>query len=611
MSHIVNATLTIAGNSGITDFFSLTISEVMNGHHSFNVNLPLHITEGTNQTMRKSHELVGESFYVELIDQIKRTYKFEGVITNVQFVKSAPHEMSLNIMGMSPTIVLDDHEMTKSFLDKDLTTIFKEVISKYTIQSRVESKPIHAGKLEYCVQYRETPFQFINRLTSEYGEWFYYNGEKLMVGQFQSVNTQKLILGDELYSYGFNMNAVPLKDNAKSYDYIKNETFESKSQHDKVKKPDPFTDKLISNSEKLFSQEGKDIFDPIFRNKKELEKKQEYFKAGLIASMQVLTGNSANHNLHVGSIVDIVGTEMVKSGKVSKAKEFNIGKYIITSITHTVGREGDYMNNFNAIPEKLVHPPLDGHRQKPIAYRQVAEVVDNKDKDSIGRVKVRFPWMESKEKTPWIRVSSAHAHEDRGMYFIPEIGDEVLIDFEGGNADCPIVLNSLYHGKAKPSKWYDKDNNIKAIRTKGGNEIVFTDKKGKESVEIFNTDKTNIITLTMEGQKLIRIESEGDIVLEATNIKMKADNISMKASNDLKTQSKTFANKSTDMKFDAQNELSMASTNFESKSKAGTKIESGATCEVKAADTKIEGSAKLDLKGGAMASLSGGMVKIN
>jgi uncharacterized protein involved in type VI secretion and phage assembly len=603
--------MTIAGQSGISDFFSLSISEVMNGHHSFNVSIPLHIIEGTNQTMRKSHELIGESFHVELSDELKRSYKFDGIITNINFIKSAPHEMSLNIIGMSPTIVLDDHEFTKSFLDKNLSFVFKDVVSKYTIQSKVKCNPIHSEKISYSVQYRETPFQYINRLTSEYGEWFYYNGEKLIIGKFESVNTQKLVLGDELYSYGFNMQATPLKDSSKSYFYVKNETFESSSQHKKVKKPDPFTTKLVSNSEKLFSQKGSDILEPKFKTKKELEKYQEYFKAGLISSMQVLHGNSSNHMLHVGSIVDIVGTEMIKVGKVSRAKEFNIGKYIVTSISHSVGREGDYMNNFSAIPAKLVHPASDGNRKKPTAFKQIAEVIDNKDKENMGRIVVRFPWMESNEKSPWLRVSTSHAHKDRGVYFIPEIGDEVLVDFEGGDADCPIVISSLFHGKAKPAKWYDKDNNIKAIRTKSGNELVFFDKKGKEAIEIFNSEKTNIITLTMEGQKLIRIESAGDIELEAKNINMKADNISMNAKKDLKTQSTKFENKSTDMNFNAQKGLKMTSTNFESKANASTKIESGATCDVKAASTKVEGSAKLDLKGGAMASLTGGIVKIN
>jgi len=630
VAHIVNAKMTIAGISGIEDFFSININETVQGHHSFSVNLPLHIIEGDNQTMQKSHELIGKNFLVELTDQQKLKYKFEGIITTINFSKSAPHQMALQISGMSPTILLDDHEVAKSFSEKDLKGIFNDVINNYSVKSICKVNPMFTEKLDYCVQYRETTYNFIRRLVSEYGEWFYFNGEKIVIGKLDSADTVKIKLGDGLHNYGYNLNAIPLKDNGSTYNYVKDEIYYSESQHDTIKNLDPFSQKVFKSSEEIFNQEGNDVYEPKFQTKKSLEAKQALFKSGLVAGLQTLTGNSSNHNLHVGTTIDITGTEMIKTGSISKAVEFNIGKYVITGISHSIGREGNYNNNFSAIPHSLINPPFDSRYIKPKASKQIAEVVDNKDSDNIGRIQVRFPWMTSEEKTPWIRIMMPHAHSERGIYFIPEIGDSVIVDFENGDPDCPIVMGSLYHGNAKPAKWYNENNDLKAIMTKSGNELLFNDESGNETIQIFNKDQENMITLTLEGSKKIRIESTGYIEIQADkDISLKADNIEMTANkkislncNDLEGAIGNNTKIDTGSNYElsaGMNAKINAGTNCEVSSGMDTKIEAGANlkcsgtmgAEVKGLNTKIDGSAMLELKAGAMAKLTGAMVKIN
>ena len=630
MANIITAEMTIAGNAGINDFFSINIQESCHGHHTFSVSLPLHVIEGPNQTMRKSHEIIGENFLVELTDRVNLKYKFEGIITNVNFTKSAPHQMSLNISGMSPSVLLDDHEIVRSYTDMKLEDIVKDVIKNYHIKSSFIVKPLFKDKIPYCVQYRETPFQFLRRLAAEYGEWFYYNGEKIIFGELKSNSTEKIVLGDGLHNYGFHMTAMPLKDVGSVYDYISDQVYSSKSQHDKSKNLDPYTKKILDNSVKMFGHEGNDFFDPNFRSKKQLEKRQEVTKAGLISGLQTLTGNSSYHTIHIGTTIDVVGTEMIKAGSISKAVEFNLGKYSITRISHNISREGDYQNSFDAIQHKLIHPPSDLKSSKPIATKQVAEVVDNKDPENMGRIQVKFHWMESKEKTPWIRVITAHASSDRGMYFVPEEGDSVMIDFENGDPNCPIVIGSLYHGKAKPSKWYNDKNDVKAIMTKSGNELLFIDESGKETIKIFNKDEENMITLTMDESKRIKIESTGYIEIQADkDLTMKADNITISANkkinmecNDLEeaiANNKTVdtgnnyelsAGMNAKVNAGSNYELS-AGMNAELSAGMNLKCSGGTAAEVKALNTKVEGSAMLDLKAGAMANLTGAMVKIN
>ena len=60
----------------------------------------------------------------------------------------------------------------------------------------------------------------------------------------------------------------------------------------------------------------------------------------------------------------------------------------------------------------------------------IAIVTNNKDPDNLGRIKIEFPWLSDKDESPWARILTPMAGNDRGMYFLPEINDEVLVAFE-------------------------------------------------------------------------------------------------------------------------------------------------------------------------------------
>jgi len=108
----------------------------------------------------------------------------------------------------------------------------------------------------------------------------------------------------------------------------------------------------------------------------------------------------------------------------------------------------------------------------------------------LGRIKVKFPWLES-EETIWIRLLTPHAGQDRGWYAIPEIGDEVLVGYEFGNPRYPVALGALYNkDSAPPATAGTSENNIKLFRTKGGNQIEINDESGAEAISITTKDGT-------------------------------------------------------------------------------------------------------------------------
>ena len=92
-------------------------------------------------------------------------------------------------------------------------------------------------------------------------------------------------------------------------------------------------------------------------------------------------------------------------------------------------------------------------------------VTNNQDPDKLGRVKVRFPWLSDEDESQWARMLTPMAGDNRGMYFIPEVDDEVLVAFEQGDMRFPYILGALWNGEDKPPDGVDE--NIKSPRIDG------------------------------------------------------------------------------------------------------------------------------------------------
>ena len=121
------------------------------------------------------------------------------------------------------------------------------------------------------------------------------------------------------------------------------------------------------------------------------------------------------------------------------------GSYFITRVTHTIS-EGGYLTSFevNTVPGASVPDSLDGFGPSGLAPRSDASVVvglvmDNQDPDGLGRVKINLPGRRKRRSGHWARVASPMAGGGRGMFFLPEKDDEVLVAFEQGDITRPYI----------------------------------------------------------------------------------------------------------------------------------------------------------------------------
>ncbi len=145
-------------------------------------------------------------------------------------------------------------------------------------------------------------------------------------------------------------------------------------------------------------------------------------------------------------------------------------------------------------------------------------VKDTKDPEKLGRVQVSLQGFGPELKLPWVRLLQPIASSSSGTFFLPEVGDEVVV-LRGDmtNVDAMVVLGAVYNGKAKPKNPdADGKNAIKQILTKAGNELTFRDKSGAEGIDIVVAGQKVKITMDKKGGSVV-IETDKEITLKATN----------------------------------------------------------------------------------------------
>lgn len=145
----------------------------------------------------------------------------------------------------------------------------------------------------------------------------------------------------------------------------------------------------------------------------------------------------------------------------------------------------------------------------------VGIVTDNKDPDGLGRVKVRFPWRENPDESHWARIAVPMAGKERGIWFLPEKGDEVLVACDDEKIEHPYILGSLWNGEEPPPTTNaDGKNDIRMIHSRSGHEIVFDD-GARGRIEIHLKDDSRVVRLDPDGI-VIKDDSGNSIEISST-----------------------------------------------------------------------------------------------
>jgi len=192
-------------------------------------------------------------------------------------------------------------------------------------------------------------------------------------------------------------------------------------------------------------------------------------------------------------------------------------------------------------------------------------VTNNKDEEGMGRVKVSYPWREGSQESYWARIATLAAGAHRGVFWLPEVGDEVLLAFDKGDIHHPFILGALWNGQDRPPDTNaDGENNTKLTRSRCGHQITMFDKSGEERLEI----------KTKGGHKILLDDKAGSARVE------------------IKDSS-------------GMNKLVIDTV------QNGLTIESGMNLKIKSQTIDIEAGASMSIKASGTLTLRGALVQIN
>lgn len=226
------------------------------------------------------------------------------------------------------------------------------------------------------------------------------------------------------------------------------------------------------------------------------------------------------------------------------------GTYHVTKVEHRYRRDGfrTYFEAGDRTPTSLVdtlgrYPAAPFPGSFSYTGLVVGQVTNINDPDSMGRAKVRFPGLSSQQESDWARVLGLGGGAERGQVFLPEVGDEVLVGFEGGDPRQPVVLGGLYGKKSTIPSPGIKEGKVSGRRITSrlghvlemgdgdtpSDQYILLALAGKEQAINFAKDKVEVtvpagVPLTLKvGNSSLKFDDAGNLAIQAVNVSIKAE----------------------------------------------------------------------------------------
>ncbi len=559
----VEATVSIGGSE--CKFTTIYLKQVFNGHHVFDIGVLCPPLPGENIWYNERESMIamqGQSVVIRMKHVISGDESiFKGIITEIGMDGERGVSGTIHYRGCSPTILLESGKTMDSFMDYTLSAIVGEVVKNYGNGVEIVNKPLFNEQIPYIQMHEETGYEFLRRIAYQYGEWFYYDGQKLHFGNPQKDKNETVTYDVDLEKVSFGSCVTPF--HYSRHDYMAEDDRPLYADDSAgVNGINTYLANAIRTSESIYQSPTTLYNKAVVGHPVHMNRLLEFEKGRDTASLVWLRGKSKTCRVRIGEPIAV-------KIPASMCNRRDLGQYRVMSVIHEVDKNGVYSNTFEGIPASMERIPVSNVVISE-AHPMLAKVISNADPESQGRVKVQFVWQEEQNKTTnWIRVRSLDAgssevvSKNRGFVFIPEEGDQVLVGFELNNPSRPFVSGSLFH--RQNGEGGKVNNNIKSIITRSGHTIIFDDSENGESITIRDKNSNKIILDTVN--KTICIEAQEKIQLTSKVISFDAAELINSTSTNIESRaSETILNAAKDLSAIIDNKTKIVSKELDSTS---------------------------------------------
>jgi type VI secretion system secreted protein VgrG len=472
-----------------------------------------HLTTLSEDTAIDFTQIIGQAVTIHVMQADDSQRYFNGIVSHFACTGKDGDMTRYELQVVPKLWALTRYADCRIFHNKDVTEIVKSVLDDRGINYEASFTGTYK-KLEYCVQYRETDFNFVSRLMEQFGIFYFFKHED---------SDHTMMLGDSTSAHqdcpgqanaGFNLAAGGLDagDVVNAW-RIGQELRSGKHSLTDYNFTTSSTD-LGASESTIYSVGGNDsmeIFDfPGLHGTQ---------SDGAAMAKLRMQEEEASHKVANGAGVCRAFTTGYKFSLQEHPLDAMNAPYLLTEIQHVasvagtyrdeaVGSADTYSNHFACIPADVLFRPARNTPKPFVQGPQTATVVgkssdedtdDDQDAggdgeeiwvDKWGRVLVLFPWDRKKDVSCWVRVSQDWAGQGWGMINIPRVGQEVIVSFLEGDPDRPIITGRVYND-VQTVPYALPDNGTRTTfrtssSTGGGtahyNELRFEDKTGSEQV---------------------------------------------------------------------------------------------------------------------------------
>ena len=445
---------------------------------------------------------------------------------------------------------LSQKAQSRIFQAMTVPDILKKVLGEHGVEFTPEIQGVFHPR-DYCVQYRETDFNFVSRLMEEEGIFYFFkhsDGSHNMV-LANTPGSHPPVPGPTNLIYEHSEGG--LRDEDRVHDWQKTQelrpgkyvlwdhTFELPHKHLEAEKItlDAVTVGTVSHKLKVGENEKLEIYDFPGEYAQRFDGIDKSGGDRPADIQHIFEDNNRTVGIRMGQeetpglLIRATSTvrHLVAGHKFTLERHFNAdGEYVIVSISHAVIASADYRsgtgqefqvkNSFACLPVALPFVPPRVTPRPFVQGTQTAVVVGPPGEeiftDKYSRVKVQFHWdregKNNADSSCWVRVGTMWAGRQWGAVHIPRIGHEVIVAFQEGDPDQPIIVGSVYNADMMPP--YELPENktqsgIKSRSSKGGgtanfNEFRFEDKKGQEQVYLHAERNLNTVVEADEGRSV-------------------------------------------------------------------------------------------------------------
>jgi len=376
---------------------------------------------------------------------------FDGEVTALE-PSYGPDGIRLVAAGYSRAHRLHRGRKTRTFQQMTTSQIVQKLASEASLSAQVEDTRV---KHEFVQQSNETDWEFLRRLASMYDYEALVDGRALVFRSIPQGGAPPLEL-----EYGENTSNGSA---TRLHSFYPRASAAQQVNTVVVHGWDPFQKQKIEGRHSVpqsgsgigIERRGANVFgDATLR-----------ISDGPVASRAEADALAKSMSAYLtGSFVSAFGTceghPAIKAGTTLKIKglgtEFS-GEYRVSSVTHLYGGPTGYQTTFEVLgrlPRDLVDLARPATKNTWGDTLVVGIVTNNDDKqEKLARVRVKYPTLDGEQNEgAWARVVAVGAGPNRGQLMLPQVGDEVLVGFEGGDPNKPYVLGALWNGKDKPEQ---------------------------------------------------------------------------------------------------------------------------------------------------------------